>query len=88
MDKQGSEPWFDKECEAQKNNLKSLSKRMKNNPDEETRRKTFDTKKQFKKIILAKKRRYRGKLFETLQGEKQEGKKRILENFEKNFTKK
>ena len=76
MDKQGSEPWFDKECEAQKNNLKSLSKRMKNNPDEETRRKTFDTKKQFKKIILAKKRRYRGKLFETLQGEKQEGNKK------------
>ena len=73
MSNPGSEPWFDKECELEKKNLKTMARKMKINPNEEARRKVFDTKKEFKKIILAKKRGYRGKIFAKLQGERQEG---------------
>ena len=45
---------------------------MKTKPDLETRRNAFDAKKEFKKIILAKKRRHRNSVYQKLQEQRQE----------------
>ena len=67
-----TEPWFDKECELEKKELKSLANKMKRKPDDDTRLKVFDAKKQFKKIILAKKRRHKNSVYQKLQEQRKE----------------
>ena len=70
----GSRPWFDRECKQEKAKLGSLAKRMRKSPDDGAcRQEVLHAKKGFKKMILAKKRRYRAGIFKELQSEKQSG---------------
>jgi hypothetical protein len=79
------DPWFDNECKFEKENLNSLSKKLSKSPsDQKIRRKVFEAKKNFKKIILAKKRRHRKTLTDELQNKKQDGN---LKDFWKIFRK-
>jgi hypothetical protein len=79
------DPWFDTECKIEKENLNSLSKKLSKSPcDEKIRRKVFEAKKNFRKIILAKKRRHRKTLTDELQNKKQD---RSLKDFWKIFRK-
>ena len=61
------QPWFDYECKSEKEKLCILSKKLKKNPnDKNTRDQVLDAKKNFKRIILAKKRRLRTVLVDKL----------------------
>ena len=62
------QPWFDKECKLEKEKLNGLAKKVRKSPtDNNARSLLFDTKKNFKRIVLAKKRRHRKKLVCQLQ---------------------
>ena len=51
-----SEPWFDSECKNMKDNLNALGKKLKKAPGNKTTREAlFQEKRNFRKIILAKK---------------------------------
>ena len=63
-----SEPWFDRECEEEKKKLNCLAKKMRGSPDGGAcRREVLGAKKAFRRIIMAKKRRYRSNIFKNLQ---------------------
>ena len=67
-----SEPWFDKECESEKKKVRTFANKVKKNPqDDICRSQLRGAKKEFKKIIMAKKRRYRTNIFKKLQDEKE-----------------
>ena len=62
------QPWFDKECKLEKEKLNGLAKKLCKSPtDKNARSLLFDTKKNFKRIVLAKKRRHRKNLVRQLQ---------------------
>ena len=72
MNKKIGEPWFDKECKHAKEDLNSLAKKLAKSPlDKNARSQVFEAKKNFKKIILAKKRRHRKILVDELQNKQQ-----------------
>ena len=55
-----SDPWFDAECKNAKKTLNLLSKKLRKTPGDQTiREQLFQEKRKLKKIILAKKRRYK-----------------------------
>ena len=59
--------WFDNECRLSKENLNHVSNKFSKSPkDNLLRQQVFEAKKNFKKIILAKKRKYRKKLVNDL----------------------
>ena len=61
-DLKNSEKWFDSECRSNKENLSRLSNKFSKSPEDDSlRRQVFEAKKNFKKIILMKKRKYRTK---------------------------
>ena len=81
----GNEPWFDNECKSEKDKLNKLSKKLGKTPgDKIIRKQVFETKKKFKRIVLAKKRRHRNKLVSDLQTDKQE---RNIKQYWKTFRK-
>ena len=68
-----NEPWFDLECKTEKERLRNLSKYLTKNPsDKNPRSQISDVKKNFRRMILAKKRRHRKALVDKLQHEKYE----------------
>ena len=67
-----SEPWFDKECEYEKTKIRTLANNVKKNPFSNIcRNQLRGAKKEFQKIIMAKKRRYKKSIFKKLQEEKE-----------------
>ena len=71
-----SEVWFDNECRLSKENMNHVSKKFSKTPkDNLLRRQVFEAKKNFKKIILTKKRKYRKKLVDDLQNSERKNSK-------------
>ena len=69
-----SEPWFDKECADFKNEISKLGKTLANNPSDFSIRNTISEKKKiFRKVSLAKKRRYKKNVVESLKSKRYNG---------------
>ena len=65
------EPWFDEECKKTKHKLNILGKNLKLAPGDQTIRVAlFDQKRNFRKIALAKKRRYKKNIMNELATKK------------------
>ncbi len=70
-----SEPWFDKECSDCKKDISNLGKKLAKNPSDQTIRTSVSSaKKYFRKIALAKKRRYKRNIVNDLEMKKSRGK--------------
>ena len=68
--KKDSEPWFDKECEEAKKDLKNLANNVSRSPHNlDIRNRLGEGKKSFKRIIKIKKRRYKHKATCDLGGQ-------------------
>ena len=73
----GSQPWFDKECSDCKGGLSRLGKELARNPgDRAVRASVLDAQRNFRKIALAKKRRYRRGLVADLEEKHSRGRAR------------
>ena len=71
---QQSEPWFDSECRDMKAKLSSLGKKLRKSPGDQTIRESlFQEKRKFRKVTLAKKRRYKKNILSQLEIKKHEG---------------
>ena len=69
-----SQPWFDYECKNLKNNLNTVGNKLKKDPGNQTIREIlFQEKRNFKKVITAKKRRYKENIISELDTKKHEG---------------
>ena len=67
-EKKQSAPWFDKECRESKERVSELGKRLESCPgDQAVRNSVFASKKYFRKIVLAKKRRYKKSMISDLE---------------------
>lgn len=70
-----SEPWFDKECLESKKQISNLGKKLAQNPSDQTARiSVLEAKRYFRKIALAKKRRYRKNIVSDLEKKRSCGK--------------
>ena len=68
-------PWFDKECLESKKHISNLGKKLAQNPsDHSARTSVLEAKRYFRKITLAKKRRYRKNLLSDLEKKRSCGK--------------
>ncbi len=73
-EKKQSAPWFDKECTDAKDKISELGKKLESNPSDQTlRNSVFASKKYFRKILLAKKRRHHRNMIYDLELKKSEG---------------
>ena len=69
-----SEPWFDTECKRKKDQIRHLGNKIKKSPLDPLLRQTLSKeKKEFKRIILIKKRRYKDKMIHLLESKKASG---------------
>ena len=70
-----SEPWFDKECVDCKNDISKLGKELGKNPGDVSIRNNISKKRKFfRKISLAKKRRYKRNVVGSLESKRYSGK--------------
>ena len=69
-----SEPWFDSECKRKKELISQLGNKIKKSPlDQALRTLLSKEKKEFKRTILIKKRRYKEKMVHLLESKKDSG---------------
>ena len=68
--------WFDKECRAAKNKLRSLSNLVKKNPEcIDYRQNLFEQKRRFKTLVKTKKKSYKQKIIQEMELSKKDSKK-------------
>ena len=69
-----SDPWFDSECKRKKENIGRLGNKIKRSPtDQSLRMELSGVKKEFKRTVLQKKRRYKDKMFSILESKREDG---------------
>ena len=69
-----SDPWFDSECRNKKEHISCLGKKIKKSPtDQSLRTELSKEKKEFKRTVLIKKRRYKEKMVKLLESKRDSG---------------
>lgn len=69
-----SEPWFDSECRKKKETINGIGKKIKKSPmDQSLRTSLSKEKKEFKRTVLVKKRRYKEKMIHIMESKRDSG---------------
>ena len=69
-----SDPWFDSECKIKKEHINCLGNKIKKSPADQCLRNELSMiKKEFKRIVMIKKRRYKEKIVQTMESKRGDG---------------